>query len=89
MGTSFAVQSDNMIRKHQDGEQNSLERAQVSEEEGKVVSMRECLALKSPLPCEEMEGPREPHLVTPETAANGISHVDQGVNFFFQADGSD
>ena len=71
--TSFAVQPDNVMVKHRDGEQNPLERAQVSEEEGKVVFKRECLALKSPSSFEGMEGPAEPHPVTPETAANGIS----------------
>ena len=66
-----------MTGKHRDGEQNPLEQAQVSEEEVKVVSKCECLALKSPSACEGMEGPGEPHPVTQQTTAvDGISHVD-------------
>ena len=84
--TSFTVQPDNMMGKYRDGEQNPLERAQGSEEEGKVVSKRECLAPKSPSSCEEMGGSGESRPVTPETAANGISHADQRGIFFFQAE---
>ena len=83
--TSLAVQPDGMMGKHRDGEQNPLERAQVSEEVGKVVFKRECLALKLPSSCEGMEGHEEPHPVTPGTAANGISHANQGGSFFFLA----
>ena len=36
--TLLAVQSDDMTGKHRDGEQNPLERAQVSEDEDKVVA---------------------------------------------------
>ena len=59
-------------------EQNQLERAQVSEEEGRVVPKCKCLALKSPSACEEMEGPGELHPVTPQTTAGGISDGDEG-----------
>ena len=80
--TSLAAQPDDTTGEHRDGEQNPPERAQVSEEEGKVVSKRECLALKSPSACGRMEGPGEPHPLTPETAANGIWHADQEEEFF-------
>ena len=66
-------------------EENQLERTQVSEKEGKVVPKRGWLALKSLSAWEGMEGPGQPHPVTPQTAANGISHTDQG-RFFFQAE---
>ena len=48
--TSLAVHCDAMTGKHRDGEQNPLEQAQVSKEEGNVVSKCERLALKSPSP---------------------------------------
>ena len=38
--TLLAVQPDDMTGKHRDEEHNLLEQAQVSEEEGKVVSKR-------------------------------------------------
>ena len=75
--TSLAVLSDDMMGKHWDGEQNPLERAQVSEEEDKVAFKRECLALKSPSSCKGMEAPGVHHPVTPETAANDILRPDQ------------
>ena len=62
-------------------EENQLERAQVSEQEGKVAPKRERLALKSPSAREGMEEPRKFHPVTPQTAAKDISHVDQRVAF--------
>ena len=75
--TLLAVQPDDMTGKHLDGEHNPLEGAQVSEEEGKVVSKCECLALKLSSACEKMEGPGEPHPVTqPTTAVDGVSHAD-------------
>ena len=74
--TSLAVQLEDMTRKHRDGEQNLLERAQVSEEEDKVVSKGECLALKSSSAWEGMEGPGEPHSVTQQTTAvDVVSHA--------------
>ena len=86
--TSLAVQPDDMAGKHRDGEHNPLERAHVSEEEGKVVS--KC---KSPSACEEIERPGEPHLVTQQTpAVDGVSpadctrSLDRGGNFSFQAE---
>ena len=63
-----------------------LKRAQVSEEESKVAPKRECLALKLPSACEGMGGPGEPHPVTLQTAAGGISHAGQRGKFFFQAE---
>ena len=62
------------------------ERVQVSEEVGKVVRKHEYLALKPSSACEENEGPGEPHSVTLQTAADGISHADQGGKLFFQAE---
>ena len=53
--TSLAVQPDDMTGKRRDGEQHPPARAQVSEEEDKVV-------------------------------ADGISHLDQGGDFFIQAE---
>ena len=73
-----------MTGKHRDGEQNPLERAHVSEKEGKVVSKSEYLVLKSSSACERMEGSGESHPVRSETAANGILHADQF--FFFLAE---
>ena len=83
---SLEVQPDDMTGRHRDGEHDPLERAQASENEGKVGPKRECLALQSPSACEGMEGPGEPHPVTRQTAANGISHEDQGTIFGLQTE---
>ena len=76
METFLGVKLDNLTGKHRHGEHNLLERAQVSEKEGKVVSKCECLALKSPSACKGMEGPGEPHSVTQQTTpVDGVSHA--------------
>ena len=89
----LAVQPDDMAGKHRAGEQNPLDLAQFLEEEDKVVSKCECLALKPPSACEGMEGPGEPHSATQQTtAADGVSYAgctrspDQGGHFFCQAE---
>ena len=75
--TLLAVQLDEMTGKHRGGNQNPLERAQFPEEEGKVMSKCECLALKSPSACEKMEGPGEPYPMTQQPiAVDGNSHGD-------------
>ena len=75
--TLLAVQSDDLTGRRRDGEHNPLERAQVPEEGGKVVSKCKCLALKSSLACEEMEGSGKSHPVTQQTTAvDGVSHAD-------------
>ena len=42
--------------------------------------------LKSQSAFKGLEGPGEPHPVTPQTTADGISHVNQEGNNLFQAD---
>ena len=63
-----------------------LELAYFLEEEDKVVTKRECLALKSPSACKGLEGARESHPVTLHFAVDGILHADQEGNPFFQAE---
>ena len=69
--------------KHWDGK-ILLERAQFSEERGKVVPKRAFLVLKPLSACKGLEGPGEPHSVMLQTAAEGVLHADQGGNFAFQ-----
>ena len=58
----LAVEPDDMMEELRDGEQIPLERAQFSEEEGKVVPRRAFPALKSPSACKGLEGSEKLHL---------------------------
>ena len=60
--TLLSVQLDDMTGKHWDAEHNPLERAQVSEEEAKVVPECKCLALKLHRPVREWKDLRRPIL---------------------------
>ena len=88
----LAGEPDDMPGKHRDGEQISLERAQFSERESKVVPKHAFPALKSPPADTKFDKSRELHAVMKQTAVNGFSRANctrstnQGEHFFFQAD---
>ena len=73
----LAVQPDDMTRKHLNGEQVPLERAQISEGESKAVPKRAFPALKAPSICKGLKGSEELYFEVPHTTAvDGISHAD-------------
>ena len=83
VGNPIRGEPADITGKHWDGE-IPLERAQFSEERGKVVPKRAFPVLKSLSAWKGLEGPREPHSVMLQTAAEGALHADQEENFVFQ-----
>ena len=82
---SLAVEPDDTPGKHQNAE-IPLEQARFSEGEGCAVPKRVFPVLIFSSACKGLEGPKEPHPLTLQTAAEGVSHADQGGKFGFQED---